>query len=1004
MKKLFLLLMTVMLTATCAMAQARPLHGTVVSADDDEPIIGAAVVIVSSGQGTATDLDGNFVLNTVPGTEVQVSYVGFNPAKIKLEDGMTIALKPSDNRLDELVVTGYGSTKKLGSFVGSAAVVGAAELENNPSGNVVDALQGQVAGLAIYSNTGEPSSTPSTINLRGISSLTAGTTPLFILDGAPVSSNVFSLLNPNDIESVTTLKDAASTAIYGSRAANGVIVITTKRGKMGENATVTIRGSIGWSARVNSKINMMDSYQYLEFRDRMADEMGATPMSPVERDLITKYGINTDWTKYMMKDNALTYSTEAVVRGGTESTNYYLSLGHRDMDGLIAKSGSRRETLRASFNSIIKPWLRIGFNGNLGYERYETNNVASYAGNFYINNPIVLSYMMLPYDAPNYYSFDENGNIVYGEKAIWYRYTNGGISDANFTSSLNEGHRSNVSANVSIYQQINPIKGLTLRAQQAVDAFDYRNTTKYMEQKSFTTPMGDWADFSQDTPVRGEAFQRYYQFTYTNTAEYNFMVNDKHDITVLLGQESVINKNNQFNVSTTGQPNHQQMLLTNGTKVEMSNVGQTISEYIINSYFLNADYSFEDRYFVNASVRRDGSSKFAPGHRWSTFYAFGVMWNAKAEQFLQPYTWLDNLQVRANYGTAGNSSIGSYDWQGLMGTGTTYNGAPTLGIASASNEDLTWETVKQFSAGVDFGFLNHLYGKVEFYVKDTHNMLMEVPYSYTTGFGSGMANLGSLRNTGVEVDFGAHIYRTKDWYVGVRANFAYNKNTVTELFNGREEFLMESYGMKWVVGENPFQLNTVRYAGVDQRDGKQMWYDKDGNITKVFNRDRDAVDTGKTYMAPWTGGFGADVRWKGLALRADFNWAAQKYIFNWAYQMIANPMYIYDSNQCVEMLNSWTPEHHGDMPAITETIQADSRYLENSSFVRLKNLSLSYTLPGNWLKKMCLSDLTFRFTGRNLLTFTGKSYTGYDPEYTNNGVRFSYPNTRQYEFGLEVSF
>ncbi|MDE7387028.1 MAG: TonB-dependent receptor [Muribaculaceae bacterium] len=1005
MKKLFLLLMTVILTTTCAFAQAGLIKGTVVSASDNEPLPGASVV-APDGQGVATNLDGEFQIRVAEGALLKVSYVGHAAQTVKAANGMVVKLA-EDNQLEEVVVTGYGSAKKLGSFVGAASVVGAAQLENTASTNFVDALQGKVAGLGIFSNTGEPAAAPGNVNIRGYSSLQFDSDPLYILDGSPVTSSVFTALNPNDIENITVLKDAASTAIYGSRAGNGVIVVTTKRGKMGEQAKVTIRATGGWSAPVQSKIKMMNSKQYLQFRDMMTASYGATAISDEARNLINIYGIDTDWQKELVKDNAGTYNLEAAIQGGGEKSNYYLSVGHLDRDGLIAKSALRRENVRASFNADIKPWLRVGFSGNFAYEKYQSNTTVAASGNFYTNGTIFQSYYMLPYDSPYYYTFNDNGGIEYGDRAIWYKYTHNGVGDANFEAALNSGSTNQVTVNASIYEEIRPIKGLTLRAQQNVYAYDRRASTAWNAVQDFELPMGGSTSWGQYTErLASESFGRLSQFTYTNTAEYTRQIGD-HEFTVLLGQESIINRTNSFGVSTSGQPSNSMLLITNGTEVSIDNVSRSIGEYIVNSYFMTADYNFLEKYYVNASYRRDGCSKFAPQHRWTNFWAAGLMWNAKNESFLQPYTWLEKLQLRANYGTAGNySGLGNYAWHGALASGSvTYNGQPTLGLASMSTPDLTWETISQFSLGVNYGmFNNRLYGSVDYYIKDTHDMILDLPYSVTTGWSSGPKNIGSMRNQGVDFVIGSDIYRSRDWYVGVNVNFNYNKNEITELFNGEKEYRLDDYGMVYVVGENSAQLNTVRYVGVDPRDGKCIWLDKNGNETKVYS-DENAVNLGKNYLPSWTGGFGFNASWKGLALRADFTWAADKYIYNWAYQQLASNLSYTVANQSVKMLDTWTPENpNGTMPAITEAIQGDTRYLENSSYMRMKNLTVSYTFPQKLLSKMYLSDLTFHFTGRNLWTITADGFTGQDPEYIGNGVRLMYPNTRQFEFGVEVSF
>ena len=1004
MKKLFLLLMAVMLTTVTGLAQV--IHGTVVSAGDDEPLVGASVQ--AHGIGAVTDIDGKFAIHVAPGTQITVSYVGYAAQTLPAADGMVVKLAMADNTLDAVVVTGYGTGKKLGSIVGAVNVVGTQTLEDTPSANFVDALQGQVPGLAIFSNTGEPSSVPDAIRIRGVNSL-SGNTPLFICDGAPATSSIFTTLNPSDIESVTVLKDAASTAIYGSRAANGVIVITTKKGRYGEDATVTVRANAGWSSQANDKIDMMSSEEFVRFRDLVN-----TPVSDEVRDFVNKYGINTDWKDYLIKDHALLYSVDARIQGGTEKTRYYLSLADYYQDGLIDRSDITRQTLRFNLDSKLKNWLQVGISANVGFEKYATNNAAdseSSNNGIYTNNPFYMVYNLLPYDSPYYYSFNENGDIVFGDRANYYHYSQ--KTDPNyFNRKAFNGKRTNLTAMVTLYEQIMPVKGLTIRAQQNVNAFDYRNSSSRPQQQDEITPMGDLIQLKQIDAYSSEAFQRWYQFTYTNTAEYKFTINDAHDLSFLIGQESIITRNHNFGVSTSGQPNYIQNLLTQGTTVTMDDVSHGKSESIMNSYFLTGSYSFAEKYFLDAAVRRDGSSKFAPGHRWGTFWSVGAMWDMTKEEFIHTNEWFSDLKLRVNYGTAGNSSgIGNYDYFGTVGSGSVYNGNNATGISGMSNDHLTWETVKSFDVGVDAAFFNSkLRGSVDFYVKNTENMLMEVPYSFTTGWSGGTANVGSMRNMGVDVDLHYNILQTRDWYVGLDVNFGYNKNTITELFNGLESFTIPGTGITYRKGQNPFTITQVRYAGVDPRDGQQMWYTKDGNLTKHYDESNE-VDLGKSFIAPWNGGFGINARWKGLSLRADFNWSAKKYIFNATNWYIRDPSVAVqrNTNAAVELLNVWTkPGDVTDIPNIVDLygvpqeIQSDSRWVENSSFLRLKNLTIAYSLPKTWMDAVKMKDVTLHFTGRNLLTFT--SFNGVDPEYEGNVVQMMYPNTRQFEFGLEVSF
>jgi len=1001
MKKLLLLLTAVITLALSGYAQDRTVHGTVVDSENGEPLIGATVMPLGGGTGTATDIDGNFTLK-LPGhvKDIQISSVGYATQKVKVAPEMRVELV-NNNLLKEVVVTGYGSAKKLGSIVGSVSVVGDEALENIPTATFVDALQGQVSGLSIYSASGDPSSVENQIRLRGVNSLNAGNTPLFILDGAPVTSSVFTTLNPNDIESVTVLKDAASVAIYGSRAANGVIVITSKKGRFNERAKVTIRANVGWSTFVEDKVEMMNSEQYIKFRDLIG-----SPVSQEMRDAWEVYGIDTDWMDETFQSHAPLYSVEGTVQGGGENLSYYVSLNHYNADGIILQSKMRRETLRFNLNARVNNWLRLGLQTNLGYSKYQTNGASDDlyggGGRIYGTNPMVFARKAMPMDSPLYWTVDENGNIQYGEKSLYLHFTNQLTPEGQIYNQ--SCWRNKLTANVTLSEQINPIKGLTIRAQQNVDAFDYRLDNVAAPFETIVTPMGDIYDpGANGDGINQQSFQRYYSFTYTNTAEYNTTFNDVHNVTALIGQESIITHANSFGAYATGYDDPRTMLLGQGTSVEYGNLSQSISDQVFNSYFITASYDYNSRYFAEATYRRDGSSKFAPKHRWSNFWSVGAMWNMKDENFLRDVKWLDDLKFHISYGTTGNSSIGNYAFYGLAGAGTPYQGKGSMGIAQAANPDLTWETVRSFDVGFNFGLFKIFNGEVSFYNKNTVDMILSIPWSYTTGFGAGLGNVGNMRNTGIDVDVRADIIKSKDWYWGVRCNFNYNHNEITKLYDDQDELVLADYGLKYEVGHSAGELYTVRYAGVDPRDGRQMWYDKDGNLTKEYNEERDAVLLGKSMYAPWSGGFGTDVRWKGLSLKVDFNWAAKKYSINNDRYFSENTNFATSWNQQTKMLNVWTtPGQVTDIPAVGEVLQFDDHLVESSAFLRLKNVTLQYSLPAQWLSKAYIQSLTLHFTGRNLLTFT--DFTGYDPEPETNNIKYLYPNTRQFEFGLEVTF
>lgn len=1014
MRKLFLILMSLLACGLTAFAQTATYHGTVLDAETNEPLIGVTVMPVGGGQGIATDLDGKFTL-TVPSKvkEVKVSYVGMETVTVPLANNMVVKMKTAGTDLKDLVVIGYGSARKLGSVVGSVSVVGEKTLENSPTATFIDALQGEVPGLNIFSNSGDPSSTNNKVRIRGVSSLNAGTEPLYILDGAPITSAVFTTLNSDDIQNITVLKDAASVAIYGSRAANGVIVITSKRGSYGMKPKLTVRANYGWSQMVEDNVEMMNSAQYIEFRDKIG-----SPVPEEARHAAEILGISTNWRDVTFDNSAPTYSVNAALSGGSDIMSYYLSLDHYDAEGIITQSGMRRETLRANLNSKLTDWFRVTLQTNLGYTKYETNSEVSESA-LYTTNPMVFARIAFPYDSPYYYTIGENGRPVFGDKSVKLHFSD--LTSPDFNTDMRDTYRTRVTANVNLSEQITPIQGLILKAQQAVDAYDYRLINKNLPYESFYTPMGDFvgsvAEGKVNTGSSQQRFERYYSWTYTNTAEYSFSLKDIHNFILLAGQESIFQRTNSFGLFTQGHDDQRLMFLNQGTSVLMNNISDEMVTTTFNSFFFKADYDFNNRYFLSASYRRDGSSKFAPGHRWSNFFSFGAMWNAKNEKFLNDVTWLNEAQARISYGTTGNSSIPDYRYLGAVAqydygygpdvirpdANTVINNITSATtIAKAPNHLLTWETVRSFDVGLRLRTFDKLTIDFDFYHKTTKDMLMNIPWSYTTGFGGGWGNIGSMNNTGVDFNILAQIITGRDWNWSVRANFNYNHNRITELFNGRDSFTVANTGIRYEVGHSAGEFYNVRYLGVDPADGKQVWLDKNDNPTKVYNAEENSVMTGKSQYAPWTGGFGSTLSWKGLALQVDFNWAAKKYMTNNDAFFLQNAAQGNSQNQTVEMLNVWTKP--GDVtiyPNATETIQFDSRLLEDASFLRLKALTLSYALPKNILKKIYFDNVMFHFTGRNLWTVT--KFKGYDPKPQTNVFQFAYPNTRQYEFGIEVT-
>ena len=1003
-KRLTMILASLFLCVGMALAQTA-VTGTVVSQEDGQPVVGATVRVEGSNTGTVTDVDGKFSINAPADSYLTVTYIGMKEARVKAGRNIRITLESDDNALDELVVTGYGSARKLGTIAGSVATVNSDAIANRPVANVGDALQGQVAGLQVFTSSGEPSAT-SSMRIRGVTSIYASTEPLFILDGSEISQNTFLSLNPNDIENITVLKDASSTAIYGSRAANGVVIITSKKGDFGEAPTVTISAQYGISQLAADRMDMMDANQWLGFQEMLDPSLVNNANFQARKNYYKKYGITTDWTDKLFGDSKPTSQIDVSVRGGSSNLSYLLSYGHYDAEGIMDDSEMRRETLRANLELNVNPWLKIGSNTNLSYTKAKVQGY-DMSGGFSLQSKIGAARGLLPTNP--YYellglAYDESGNIDWANSTFeGYGERQDQLMDGNynpyFWTSFQPSHNTRVRINENAFVNINPVKGLNIRSALGLDWNDYR-----VSGKCYRMPE---VSFAQTGRV-SESYSRYYRWTVTNTIEYKFDFLDDHHVSILAGQESMNNKSDAFGARAEGFTDNRLLILSAAPATQnfIPTVSQSISEEVRNSWFGMLSYNYADRYFLDASIRRDGSSLFADGHRWGTFGAVAAMWNITNEKFMEKArkSWLNDLQLRISYGSTGNSGIDPYMFLGLVGSTPSYGsgeGSNGTAIANSSNPQLSWETVKTFNVGLSGKVFDRLTFNFEFYNKQTSDMLMEIPYSYTTGFSSGWGNVGEMYNRGVDINLGADIIKTKDWYWNVSLNLNYNKNEVTKLFNDIDKY--DVTNLVHLEEGHPFgEFYYVRWSHVDPADGQTVWLDKDGNETKIYSEDN-RVMTGKNMIAPWSGGLSTTVSWKGLQLDVQFTGMFDRYMLNNERYFLENPSFATQFNQSTEMLNMW--QKPGDVTNIAAANcqrQFDTSLIENATFVRLKFLQLSYTFPQKWMDATnFIKGAKIYFVGRNLFTIT--PYNGYDPEVDNWSTFGDYPNTRQYSFGIQLT-
>ena len=901
--------------------------------------------------------------------------------RVEIGPDVRVALKPDTELLDEVVVVGYGSAKKVGTVIGSISTVTSEKIAERPVSNVMDALQGQVAGLQVFTNSGDPGdkSMMPTSYLRGVGSLTAGNEPLYVLDGSPVSSEIMNMMNPNDFASVTVLKDASATSIYGSRAANGVIYITTKRGRAGEKALVTVSGHYGWSSLARDVATPMNAGQLLNY------QLGHGIINQETYDYYLARGVDTNWQDYFFQKNVPTYQGNISVQGGGEKSMYYLSASYYNQEGIVYGSDYERYTIRANVETQVNDWLRIGANLAGAYDESQSS-LYTYQGSSYTAGGIFGTILNQPYFTP----YDEDGNRL---EAI----TDLGSYDPNYLTDKMPNRSNQAQFNGSAFIQLTPLEGLTLRSQLGVEAYDWRNTGKRMP----SYPGQDGNGYTR------ERFARNAQFTITNTAEYKFDINDDNHFTVLLGQEGIKTDYSSFGSQTNGQSDDRLTMIQHGTNAQLlaADYNQAYS-YAYLSFFGRIDYSWKEKYFADFSVRNDASSRFGKDNRSATFFSGGLMWNMKKEAFLENVDFLTDLRLKASVGSTGNSEIGNYDHLALVGT-NNYAGLNGWYISAPGNEELGWETQVLTNVGVSATFFDRIRAEVTWYNRTTKNMLMDVPVPYTSGFSSITQNIGSMKNTGWELNLGFDIIKTRDMLLQFNVNYAYNKNEITELFYGYDEWPMPSYTLTYKVGE-PVQFYMPVFAGVDPADGMQMWYIPGTNETTkdAALADSGALSqaTGKTLYAPHNGGFNLNFSWKGLSVGADFAWVLGKHMVNNDRYFSENPAGFAGYNQSVDVLNEWKePGDVTNIPKFGEVMIFDTHLLENASFLRMKNLSVSYQLPESWMQKTkFIRSCKFTAAARNLFTIT--KYKGADPEIDTNLTYGAYPSTRQFTIGAELTF
>ena len=982
-------LLSAMFAMTCvtsmSFAQTREVSGLVTSSDGT-PVSGASISVVGTNTATQTDGSGRFKISVNSGATLNVSNIGYVSQRVNIGNStiLSIVLVSNDQTLDEVVVIGYGSGRAIGTVVGSKTTVSSKDISGRPTANALEALQGRVPGLSVLTSNGEPSSTQS-IRLHGSGSLGASSTPLFVVDGIPTESGSIVSTNPDDWESITVLKDASATSIYGSRAANGVIYFKSKQGKAGERAIITARAQKGVNNLATRKHfeNMMTTK---ELRDYWL-ETGYRTQAQIDQ-LSETFGDETfDWSTYFYREDTGIDQYDLNISGGSNRSSYFISGSYYDQEGIMYRSGYERATLRSNMNSKLNDWVQVGLNLSGGQDKRQSNpnEGAVTSGG--------LSILTLPWYSP----FDENGEEYYGTvipglNAHSQRY----IEDNNPASNKNQQF------NPTSYIQITPYKGVTIKSQAGLDYYNYRSTA--IRLPSYVAALGNG--------TRAESWSQGVTGTITNTIDYSTTVALDHDFSILIGQESTKNISEAFNASGQGLTDDRLILLGN-VLASPRTVGSSKSEYAYNSFFGRLGYSFSNKYYADFTLRNDASSRFGTNNRNATFWSIGAMWHAKRESFMQDIEWIDDLRVKISTGTQGNSSIGNYDALALVSS-SLYNQQPSWGVNTPGNPNLAWEEQQKTTFGVSGGVFSRINFNLELYKRVTNNMLVSVPYPYTSGWSDVTSNVGSLQNVGIDADVSFNVFKSNDFYLTPFLNFNYNSQKVTKLFQDKEYWIVPNTGVSWVVGK-PVEFMYPNRKGVNPETGLNEWYIPGENpteqvndperVTSVFNAAALNQSTGKRRHAPFTGGFGLSSGYKGFFLDADFMFNSGKYLINNDRFFYANMPLNGNFNKSRELLDYW--KNPGDVTKYPkygeQQNQFDDQLLENASFVRLKNLRFGYSLPKGVIGyQNFFKGAKIYYLGRNLWTAT--EYLGSDPEQDSNLQMGINPNTKQSSFGIELQF
>lgn len=1029
-RKLLSLLVLMFIGVQAALAQ-NDVTGQVVD-ENSEPLIGASVKVKGSSVGAPTDLDGNFTLKAEPGATLVVSYIGYETREVKVPASgkMKIILENDANQLDGVVVVGV--LMKKSDLTGAVSHVDSEVLTQKPVTNINEALQGRVAGVNI--TRGVTPSDDSSIKIRGTNTINSGSSPIYVVDGLVMDNQFgfYNSINVNDVESIEVLKDASATALYGSRGANGVIVITTKKGRKGEG-TVSYDGWVSFSTMGHRPETMsaqetfdlraeafMNGYIYNNPNSTAAERqaywddviMGSNTVFSDEEFAGYRSGKTYDWLDQVTK-TGVEHNHSVSFSKGTDNSSIYLSLGYSGLDGVVKGTEQDKYYGRINAETYIKPWLKIGTNTSYTYVKDDMTDGSVYNMALERSNPLI-DYAPYKDDATRH---NEDYLTLYWR--VRSEENNNYYNPFNSMEIHTERERYHfTSAN---YININPIKGLNIRSTFAINHAE-QSWNQFIPsgiQESIRHKSGD----AYATQQRfGDT-----QWQWDNTISYDTQIKEVHNISAFLG--------------TSASRYVYKVLKGGGKRYASNDLGWNVlgssadrenreleSDYQTSSllsYVGRINYNYDYRYFFTFTGRYDGSSKFAKGNRWGFMPSFSVAWDVTNEKFFPQHSFLSRLKVRAGYGVVGNQDISNYQYLTLYYPQQS-NGEAFYGTdGRRGTPGITWEKQKQTNIGLDLGFFkNRLNITADLYFITNSNLLMSHSLPKTSGYSYTVENIGELENKGFEMTINATPILTKDFQWNISANLSLDRNKVTKLYGGVTEILNGTDRQGNIfIGESLSNIYTYKSGGIANEDNRELWEGIDYNgrtvglgdlfVLDISGPDGEpdgVIDQNDRYVYGNTdpkfyGGFSTDFTWKGLTLNAVFNYSVGGHRISSYYESLISSVGLGYASP--DLKDHWTEDNtDAYFPRVLTNTEGynrfgageTDRYIQSTSYLRLATLTLAYNLPENWLKHVFMKSARVYFTASNLFTLTG--YKGFDPELGD----YNYPPTRSYTIGLNFSF